>query len=201
MNLNNIVVITNRHICYDSNGGDSEASALLLQIEDLCKCKPEFIILREKDLPVEDYKMLFKAALSICKKAGVKLVLHNFAEIAREEGYRHIHLPLFRLKELVDADKEFTTGFDTIGVSIHSKEDLELAEALGATYVTAGHIFATDCKKGVPPRGIEFLNDICQNASIDVYAIGGISFTNLKDVMNQGAKGGCMMSSMMKKMG
>ena len=26
---------------------------------------------------------------------------------------------------------------------------------LGATYVVAGHIFETDCKKGLEPRGIK----------------------------------------------
>lgn len=47
--------------------------------------------------------------------------------------------------------------FETVGVSVHSADEAVLAEKMGATYVTAGHIFATDCKKGLEPRGIEFL--------------------------------------------
>ena len=33
------------------------------------------------------------------------------------------------------------------------------AQKLGATYISAGHIFATDCKKDLPPRGLEFLKN------------------------------------------
>ena len=42
-----------------------------------------------------------------------------------------------------NAEKEF----ETVGVSVHSADEAVLAEKMGATYVTAGHIFATDCKK------------------------------------------------------
>ena len=43
--------------------------------------------------------------------------------------------------------------FNIIGASTHSLEDAKIAEKLGATYITASHIFATDCKKGLEPRG------------------------------------------------
>lgn len=198
MDLSNIVVISNRHICYESNGGESEISALLSQLEEVCKYNPKFVVLREKDLSAREYGELFDKARLICDRAGVKLVLHNFSELAIDKGYRHIHMPLYKLQELVEKDKNALANFDTIGASIHSVEDLKLAELLGATYVTAGHVFATDCKKGLPPRGTEFLENICKNTDLDVYAIGGITFANLGQVMELGAKGGCMMSSLMK---
>lgn len=59
-------------------------------------------------------------------------------------------MPLRLMNE--NAEKEF----ETVGVSVHSADEAVLAEKMGATYVTAGHIFATDCKKGLEPRGIEF---------------------------------------------
>lgn len=37
--------------------------------------------------------------------------------------------------------------FKTIGTSVHSVEEAIEAQKLGATYISAGHIFATDCKK------------------------------------------------------
>lgn len=40
-------------------------------------------------------------------------------------------------------------------------EDALKAQQLGATYVTAGHIYTTNCKKGLPPRGLEFLGEVC----------------------------------------
>ena len=50
------------------------------------------------------------------------------------------------------------------------------AERLGAAYVTAGHIFTTDCKKGLPPRGLDFLKNVCDAVTIPVYGIVGIKF-------------------------
>ena len=81
--------------------------------------------------------------------------------------------------------------------------------------MTAGHIFATDCKKGLPPRGLDFLKNVCDAVEIPVYAIGGINIASsddstaynampdisvprLAEVMECGAAGGCIMSGMMR---
>ena len=71
--------------------------------------------------------------------------------------------------------------FKVIGTSVHSVEDAIKAEQLGATYMTAGHIFATDCKKGLPPRGLDFLKNVCDAVEIPVYAIGGINIASSDD--------------------
>lgn len=90
--------------------------------------------------------------------------------------------------------------FPVLGTSVHSAAEAVEAEALGASYLTAGHIYATDCKKGLPPRGLSFLKEICQSVSIPVYAIGGIKLNGnqLAEVMQYGAEGGCVMSGMME---
>ena len=85
-----------------------------------------------------------------------------------------------------------------IGTSIHSVEDAVFAESHGADYITAGHIFTTDCKKGLPGRGIDWLKSICHAVSIPVYAIGGISDANISMLSDCNIAGYCMMSASMK---
>lgn len=85
-----------------------------------------------------------------------------------------------------------------IGTSIHSVEDAVFAESHGADYITAGHIFTTDCKKGLPGRGIDWLKSICHAVSIPVYAIGGISDANVSMLSDCNIAGYCMMSASMK---
>lgn len=85
-----------------------------------------------------------------------------------------------------------------IGTSIHSVEDAVFAESHGADYITAGHIFTTDCKKGLPGRGIDWLKSICHAVSIPVYAIGGISDANVSILSDCNIAGYCMMSASMK---
>ena len=71
------------------------------------------------------------------------------------------------------------------------------AEHLGCTYITAGHVFDTDCKKGLPGRGIEFLQEVCDSISIPAYAIGGINSENYNEVKKVGVAGVCVMSGAM----
>ena len=69
---------------------------------------------------------------------------------------------------------------------------------MGASYLIAGHIFATDCKRGLPGRGLPFLREVCAAADKPVFAIGGITPGNIADVRNTGAQGVCVMSGLMR---
>ena len=81
---------------------------------------------------------------------------------------------------------------------MHSSEEARQAEALGASYIIAGHIYATNCKEGIPPRGLRYLKEVCDSTGLPVYAIGGITPRNMAEVLAAGAAGGCMMSGFMK---
>ena len=85
-----------------------------------------------------------------------------------------------------------------MGVSVHSLEEAKDVENLGASYVVAGHIFKTDCKKGLEPRGLKFVKDLSSTLTIPIFAIGGIDEKNSLSVINSSAFGVCMMSSIMK---
>ena len=168
----------------------------LEQIEEICKHHPKGLILREKDLSEAEYTALAKDVLTICQRHNVPCILHTYFRAAKELGCDAIHLPL----PLLRARKEELSGFSHVGTSIHAPPEAEEAEKLGATYITAGHIYATDCKKGLPPRGLVFLEEVCRKVSIPVYAIGGIKINDkqIQEVMDCGAKGGCIMSGMMQ---
>ena len=97
-----------------------------------------------------------------------------------------------------DFSAGLSEGFETVGVSVHSIEEAVFVQSRGAAYITAGHIFPTDCKKGLPPRGVDFLREICTEVHIPVYAIGGITPENIHLVKASGAAGVCVMSGLMK---
>ncbi|MFR2009997.1 MAG: thiamine phosphate synthase [Christensenellales bacterium] len=190
----NIVCVTNRKLvkAYEENGS---FLPFLEKIKEAAKKKPAFIILREKDLSPDDYKELAKKVFEICDGEKLSCVLHYFYREAIELGAKKIHLPLHILEDMTEDEKKC---FDVIGASTHSVEDARRAKELGASYITAGHVFATDCKKGLAPRGLQFLADVCDSVDIDVYAIGGISENNMKQCIGRGAKGVCMMSGFMR---
>ena len=51
----------------------------------------------------------------------------------------------------------------------------------------------------LPPRGLEFLKEVCNSVTIPVYAIGGIKLSDVQmdEIIKCGAKGGCIMAGMM----
>lgn len=184
-----VIAVTNRRLC---------TRPFLEQIQRVCRLQPRALILREKDLPEEEYALLFRQVLEICRRYQVPCICHTFYRTAEAAGVRQIHLPLSLLRSLQGTGA--MDHFDTVGVSVHSVEDALLARKLGASYLTAGHIFATDCKKDLPPRGLAFLRQVCQAVPIPVYAIGGIQPDprQLETVQSCGAAGGCIMSGMMR---
>ncbi len=183
----NIIAVTNRHLCQ---------RPFLQQIERICQVHPKALVLREKDLTEGEYYELAKEVQSICRSYQVDCILHNFPETARKLQADKIHLPLWKLQE---CSSELLSAFSVIGASTHSLEEAQAARKAGATYLTAGHIYATDCKKGLAPRGLDFLREICTCIPLPVYGIGGIHLdsSQIQEVKQQGAAGVCIMSEIM----
>jgi len=185
MCMSDILCVTNRTLCRED---------FLTRIEWIAACHPTGFILREKDMHPEDYKELAAAVMGICEQHGVKCILHSFTDVAISLHAQALHLPLHLLREMTPEQK---AQFTNLGASCHSVEDALEAQALGCTYITAGHVFETDCKKGLPGRGPEFLRNVCAAVDIPVYGIGGIDADNITLVRDAGANGACIMSSLM----
>lgn len=181
-----ILCVTNRMQCQEN---------FLTRIERIAACHPAGIILREKDLSPKAYKELAVSVMEICARHNVRCILHSFVDVAIELGAEAIHLPLDILRNLSVAEK---SRFLILGASCHSDREALEAQALGCTYITAGHVFETDCKKGLPGRGLLFLQDVCKTVSIPVYGIGGLDNKNIFQVRTSGAAGACLMSNLMR---
>ena len=196
-------IITNRKLCENEN--------LEKQIKKIFSAYEKKIILknfeivaltlREKDLDKNEYLNLVEKIYPICKKYRIDLILHQNYDLNLDEKYNigGIHLSYEIFKSLnKNIREELIKKYKRIGVSIHSLEEAKDVENLGATYVVAGHIFETDCKKGLEPRGLNFIKELSSILTIPIFAIGGINEENSNLVLNSGAFGVCMMSSLMK---
>lgn len=184
--MSDLICITNRKLC-SNNFSD--------QIEMIASAHPKAIVLREKDLSEKEYEQLARQVMQICQKHGTQCILHSFSNVAIALGAEAVHMPLPLLQKMTTQEK---SHFQIIGASCHSLEEAKEAQDLGCTYITAGHIFLTDCKKGLPGRGLSFLEEICKAVRIPVYAIGGISSQNIESVRKTGAAGACIMSGFMR---
>lgn len=181
------ICVTNRTLCRDD---------FLTRIDHIAKKGvADAILLREKDLTEREYLELAEKVLSICKSHNRRCILHTYYKAAKELGCKEIHLPLPLLQKMrEEGEKQW---FTTVGTSVHSLKQANLAMHLQADYMTAGHIFETDCKKGLPGRGLSFLSKVVCKSEVPVYGIGGISADNAGQIMETGAAGVCIMSGFM----
>ena len=196
-------IISNRKLCENKN--------LEKQIEKIFSAYERKIILknfeivaltlREKDFNKNEYLKLIEEIYPICQKYKINLILHQNYDLNLDDKYKidGIHLSYNIFKSLNENIKaELIKKYKRIGVSIHSLDEAKEAESLGASYVVAGHIFKTDCKKGLEPRGLKFVEDLSSTLTIPIFAIGGIDEKNSQSVIDRGAFSVCMMSSIMK---
>lgn len=180
------ICVTNRHLAQ----GD-----FLCQIEKVVATKPAALILREKDLSEEAYERLAIKVMVICRAENVPCYFNGRPELAVKLGAQGIQLPLQIAQAL---DCRARSELPCLGISVHSQAEAVCAQNLGASYIIYGHVFATDCKKGVPPRGLEALRIVCRSVGIPVFAIGGICKKNAWQCIDAGAYGVCMMSEYME---
>lgn len=181
------ICVTNRTLCRDD---------FLTRIDHIAKKGvADAILLREKDLTEREYLELAEKVLSICKSHNRRCILHTYYKAAKELGCKEIHLPLPLLQKMREEGAK--QWFTTVGTSVHSLKQANLAMHLQADYMTAGHIFETDCKKGLPGRGLSFLSKVVCKSEVPVYGIGGISADNAGQIMETGAAGVCIMFGFM----
>ena len=196
-------IISNRKLCENEN--------LEKQIEKIFSAYERKIILknfdivaltlREKDLNKNEYLKLIEKVYPICQKYKINLILHQNYDLNLDDKYKidGIHLSYNIFKSLNENIKaELIKKYKRIGVSIHSLDEAKEVENLGASYVVAGHIFETDCKKGLKPRGLKFVEDLSSTLTIPIFAIGGIDEKNSLSVIDSGAFSVYMMSTLMK---
>ena len=199
-----IWAVTNRLLCSDKN-------AFLYQVEKIASSGVKALILREKDLPENEYEELAISVAALCEKNNVRFIVHTFLETARRLN-TPLHLPWNVFYEL--QKNNIHTDF---GVSVHSTSEAvtaaggavaatasETAAALEtavaatrASWLLGGHIFQTKCKEGLEGRGPQMLSDVCKVSKAPVYGIGGIDSSNIELIVKSGAQGACLMSSLM----
>ncbi|WP_123053423.1 thiamine phosphate synthase [Clostridium sp. JN-1] len=149
------------------------------------------IILREKDLNCNQIIQIGNEIRRITEIRNTPLIVNGNLDAALKlnaEGFQTSY------ENYMNSGIKFK---GIIGVSVHSTTEAVNAYKKGASYLLAGHVFETNCKKGLKGRGISFLEDILSKVTIPVIAIGGINEDNIDSVLKTGVSGAAVMSLIM----
>jgi len=160
---------------------------------------------REKDLPdgrlaqlVEDLGSLRaktepektgpeKAVSRWLGRLLARLLINERLDIALSCGADGVHLPSDSLPLSAVRSRVGTDA--VVGISCHTRQEVELAARDGADYALLGPVFETPSKPGGKPLGLALLEEICRSSALPVFALGGVTRENAASCVRAGASG------------
>ncbi|BCB35785.1 transcriptional regulator TenI [Bacillus cereus] len=174
------------HVISNGNMSFEELVNVAMQIES----EIDYLHIRERE---KSTKELYEGVESLLKKSfpASKLVINDRIDIAILLNIPRVQLG-YRSTDVRSVKEKFS--YLHVGYSVHSLEEAVEAFKSGADSLVYGHVFPTECKKGVPARGLEEISDIARSLSIPIIAIGGITPENTKDILASEVSGIAVMS-------
>lgn len=175
------------HVISNGKLSFSQMAAIAAEIVDYV----DYIHIRERN---KTTKELYEGVMFLIQRgiSPSKLVINDRIDIALLTGVNRVQLGYTSI-DVRTIKNRFPQLH--VGCSVHSLEEALCKQQEGADSAVYGHVFATRSKEGIPPRGLEELQEITRMLTIPVTAIGGIVPANMKAVFCTGASGIAVMSS------
>jgi thiamine-phosphate pyrophosphorylase len=146
----------------------------------------DIIQMREKNRPRGGLLDLGKRLAALCKEGGALFIVNDDPALAVEAGADGVHLGQEDLKQFsVGSAREIMGKDKIIGVSTHSVEEFEKANGEDIDYIAYGPIFPTKTKDYF--LGANDVPKILEIARKPVFLIGGISLSNIDELLAMGA--------------
>ena len=167
---------------------------------DLCTITKEAILggvtivqYREKNKSFEDMKKECLLLKSLCAEYGIKLIINDHINLAKEVDADGIHIgqddeSFTKTRDIIGIDK-------TIGVSVFNEAQALLAQKQGADYLGVGAMFQTNSKNDAKKVSLDTLTSIIKAVSIPVVAIGGITLSNIEELEDTNIDGVAVISA------
>lgn len=152
--------------------------------------------LREKDLSSRELFELAIEMRKITSRHNALLFINDRLDIALAVDADGVHLggesiPLQKARALMGQDR-------LIGVSCHDPVSAQNAQQRGADFITFGPVYFTPSKAPYgDPVGAEKVRLVTAALTIPVFGLGGIKDSNVRQVMNAGARGISVISAIL----
>ena len=117
---------------------------------------------------------------------GAWLVVNDRVDLALGARARGVQLTSRSLRV---ADARRAAPGLALGASVHSLAEGRDAAAEGATWLVAGHVFATATHPGEDGRGLSFVRKLASEVHIPIVAIGGVRPEHCHVLREAGAYG------------
>ncbi|MCW8886594.1 MAG: Nudix family hydrolase [Motiliproteus sp.] len=172
----------------DQNGGDQ---AYIERCHRALKSGVAMVQFRSKSLSNNRAMALLKQLQPLCREHNALLIVNgrfSLAEAAQADG---VHLTGKQLKFLDKSEREIWTCNPSwwVGASCHDQSQLQKAAELGVRYVSLSPVLATATHPEETPLGWDAFESLVKQASIPVYALGGMDPEQLAEATGRGGQG------------
>ncbi len=166
------------------------------QVEKLIRGGAEFIQIREKNAPSNEFYQSAKEAIEIAHRENVKIIINDRVDIAIYVKADGVHLGQDDLPP--EKAREILGEKAIIGLSTHSTKQAIKALKLPIDYIAIGPIFQTKTKENPEKEvGLETLREIRKEiGDFPLVAIGGITINNFTKVLDAGADSVALISGL-----
>ena len=147
------------------------------------------IVVREPGWSTTQQHALAAELAALIRPHGGRVLLAGASDAGPFDG---LHLNSRQLHAL-----DARPAGDWVGASVHGQADIEQAVGLGLDYVMLGHVLPTPSHPDLPPLGWDRFTELAGGRwPLPVYALGGLSVTDLDRAREAGAHGvACMRSA------
>lgn len=127
---------------------------------------------------------------------GVRLIMNDRADLCLSAGFDGVHLGQDDLSP--QGARLVIKQGKWVGVSTHNLQQALAAEATSADYIAIGPIFATESKERPDPVvGLDGLKQVRAATRKPLVAIGGITLSNCRSVIDSGADSVAVISGLL----
>ncbi|MBV8670845.1 MAG: thiamine phosphate synthase [Candidatus Eremiobacteraeota bacterium] len=143
--------------------------------------------LREKHMTDVELLDVARRYAAVCTELGIPFILNDRLDLALACGADGVHLGQDDLP--VPSSRAIAGEDFIIGLSTHTRGQIDIAAHLPADYIGVGPIHATPTKQGRPAVGTALVSYAAAHAGQPFFAIGGIEPENVAELIESGARG------------
>jgi thiamine-phosphate pyrophosphorylase len=150
--------------------------------------------LRAKEATTLELLSLARNLKAMCHEAGVPFIVNDRVDVALAAEADGAHVGHIGEEDLSPHDARRLLGPDAIvGVSVGTAQEAHMATSQGASYVSAGPMFATSTKSNAgPAAGDALLRSVRAATGLPLVVIGGITPQRSAALYAAGADGVCV---------
>jgi 8-oxo-dGTP diphosphatase len=142
------------------------------------------IQVREKHLDKAAFMKFSRDVIALAKPYGAKVLISEDIALARELGADGVHLPSQALLVLKTKPADLL-----VAASTHNKLELAHAQALDVDFVVLSPVKSTMSHPEAEPLGWHRFAELAEKVSLPIYALGGMSLSDLPIAQSFGARG------------